>query len=472
MATPKIRRIDCNEAASTKQLASLKEKFLHGQDDVVSPQSKKLTQAVFGSALPPSKVVEKICLDVKAKGLSAVLKYTEQLDKTVVTAKTLRVSPEEMLQAYQAADPEFLDCIRRLRDNIMQFQIGLLSKDATLPLSEQYELQLRYRALRRVGICVPGGAAAYPSSLLMTVCPAQAADVPEIVVVMPPTPNGANNKDMLAVCHILGVKEVYRVGGAQAVAALAYGVEGLPAVDMIVGPGNIFVSLAKQFVNGSVAIDCIAGPSEVIVVADESAQADFIALDLIAQAEHSPGTALLVTWSEELLSEVDKHIAKQLAVLERGELAKAALEEFGCLILTKDKNEAIEIVNSFACEHLHIQTRDPEGFADKIDNAGAIFIGQFTPVAVGDYAAGPSHVLPTGGSARFASGLSANDFRKRTSIVNFTKTGLREIADDVILMAKKEGLTGHAASVQIRLRETLAARPPKKVVKPAVVVKK
>ncbi len=472
MPALKIRRIDCNEPASTKQLSVLRDKLTHGQADVVSPQSKKLTQAVFGSPLPPSKVVERICEEVKAKGLPAVLKYTEQLDKATITAKTLRVSPSELAEAYNDSDPEFMDCIRRLRDNVMQFQIGLLSKDATLPLSEHYELQLRYRALRRVGICIPGGAAAYPSSLLMTVCPAQAADVPEIVVVMPPTANGANNKDMLAVCYILGVKEVYRMGGAQAVAALAYGVDGVEAVDMIVGPGNIFVSMAKQYVSGHVAIDCMAGPSEVIVVADDSAQADFIATDLIAQAEHSPGVAMFITWFPELLEEVEKQIAKQLTLIERGELAKSALEDYGCLILTKDKEEAIEIVNSMAIEHLHIQTRDPEGFADKIDNAGAIFIGQFTPVALGDYAAGPSHVLPTGGSARFASGLCANDFRKRTSIVNFTKTGLREVAEDVILMAKKEGLTGHAASVQIRLRETLAARPPKKIVKPAVVVKK
>lgn len=470
MTALKIRRIDCNEVAAAKQLNILRDKFIH-RADVVSAASKKLTQTVFGKPLTPAEVVDRVCADVKAKGFSAVQKYTEAFDKANITARTLKVTADEMAQAYAKAAPEFIEAVRRVRDNIMQFQIGLLSKDATLPVSEHYELQLRYRAMRRVGICIPGGAAAYPSSLLMTVCPAQAAEVKEIAVIMPPTPNGAYNPDMLAVCHLLGVKEVYRVGGAQGIAALAYGIDGIEPVDMIAGPGSLFVSLAKRYVYGQVAIDCLAGPSEVVVVADDSAQADFVALDLIAQAEHSPGISVLVTWHAELIENVEKALIKHIGLLDRGALAKSALEDFGCIVLTKDKNEAIEIVNSLSCEHLHIQTRDPEGFADHIDNAGAIFIGQFAPVAVGDYAAGPSHVLPTGGSSRFASGLNANDFRKRTSIVNFTKTGLREIAEDVMLLANKEGLTGHAASVKIRLRDVQAPRPPKKIVKPAVTVK-
>ena len=237
---------------------------------------------------------------------------------------------------------------------------------------------------------------------------------------MPPTENGANNKDMLAVCHALGVKQVYRIGGAQAVAAMAYGIDGLPPVDMIVGPGNIFVALAKQHVYGKVAIDCLAGPSEVVVVADGSAQADFVAADLIAQAEHSPGVAILVTWLPDLLEQVELSLQKQLKNLNRADLAQASLHDFGAFVLTADKDQAISIVNDLAPEHLHIQTKDPESFAEKIDNAGAIFLGAYTPVAIGDYAAGPSHVLPTGGTARFASGLTANDFRRRTSILNFT----------------------------------------------------
>ena len=467
----KIKRIDCTVANPAKQLAALRDQFSnHGS--VVSPQSRKLTQAVFGEALSPEKAVARICADVKQKGLSAVLHYTEQFDKVRLTPKMVRVASETMAEAYRSADPEFIDTIRRIRDNVMQFQIGLLNKDALLPVSEHYELQLRYRPLKRVGICVPGGAAAYPSTLIMSVCPAQAAEVPEIVVVMPPTPNGAYNKDMLAVCYALGVKEVYSIGGAQAVAALAYGTDEIPAVDMIVGPGNIFVALAKRHVYGQVAIDCIAGPSEVVVVADASSHPEFIASDMIAQAEHSPGVAVMVTWHRELLDEVENFMNKQIGHLDRGELAKLSLNEYGAFILVKDADEAAAIVNQLAPEHVHIQTRDPEPFCEKIDNAGAIFLGQFTPVALGDYAAGPSHVLPTGGTARFASGLTANDFRRRTSIMNFTRNGLRDIADDVIFLATKEGLGAHVASVEIRLRDQAAApRPPKKK-EPVVKVKK
>jgi histidinol dehydrogenase len=465
MAALKVRRIDCSAPNAARQLASLRDQ-LDSQGVVVSSRDKKLTTAVFGEPLPPIRVVERVCEDIKNRGLPALLEYTEHFDKVKLTGKTLRVPHEEMVAAYQEADPEFLETVSRIRDNVLQFQIGLLNKDALLPSSGSYELQMRYRPLRRVGICIPGGAAAYPSTLLMTICPAQAAEVNELAVVMPPTQHGAYNRDMLAVCHALGVKEVYRIGGAQGVAALAYGVEGIRPVDMIVGPGNTFVALAKRHVFGRVAIDCIAGPSEVIVVADDSAQPEYLAIDLIAQAEHSPGIGILVTWHGPLLDEVQHAMNKQLSSLDRGELARGSLSDFGAFILTRDEDEAVSIVNDLAAEHLHVQTREAEGFADRIDNAGAIFLGQYTPVALGDYAAGPSHVLPTGGTARFTSGLSANDFRRRTSIINFTRNGLREIADDVILLAEKEGLSAHAASVELRLREGVPSpRPPRKNVK-------
>ena len=233
----------------------------------------------------------------------------------------------------------------------------------------------------------------------MTICPAQAAGVRQIAVVMPPTPNGAGNRDLLAVCHELGVSEVYRIGGAQAVAALAYGVEGIAPVDMIVGPGNIFVTLAKKHVFGTVAIDCLAGPSKVVVVADESASPEYVAADLIAQAEHSPGVSILVTWHEPLIDEVQAAMARQLAELARGDLARDSLERFGALVLARDMREAIALANQFAPEHLHIATLNPQILADRIPNAGAIFLGHYSPVALGDYAAGPSHVLPTGGTA-------------------------------------------------------------------------
>ncbi|OAI50091.1 histidinol dehydrogenase, partial [Planctomycetaceae bacterium SCGC AG-212-F19] len=362
-----------------------------------------------------------------------------------------RVSAAELREAHRAADPALLDTVRRVRQNVLAFQMGVLHTSAVMTVAGKYELQLRYRPMRRVGVCIPGGAAAYPSTLLMTVCPAQAAGVKAIAVVMPPTATGAANPDLLAVCHELGVSEVYRVGGAQAVAALAYGVEGIPPVDMIVGPGNQFVMLAKKYVFGQVAIDCLAGPSEIVVIADDSARPEHVAADLIAQAEHSPGISLLVSWHAPLLDAIGPALERQLSLLPREELARESLERFGALIQVRDEAEAGKLVNQLAPEHLHIATRDPATLASKIDAAGAIFLGHFSPVALGDYVAGPSHVLPTGATARFASGLTANDFLRRTSVVQFTQAGMRAVADDVRVLAEKEGLTGHAASVDVRL---------------------
>ncbi len=246
---------------------------------------------------------------------------------------------------------------------------------------------------------------------------------------------------------------MYRVGGAQAVAALAYGVEGLPRVDKIVGPGNLFVALAKKLVFGEVGIDSIAGPSEVIVIANGSSRADFTAADLIAQAEHAPGSSILVTWSPRLITEVAAELEKQLATLARGELARQSLEEFGALILVRNEDEAVALANDLATEHLHLACAEAERLSRKIFSAGAIFTGLYSPVPMGDYGAGPSHVLPTGATARFASGLSSNDFLRSTSMIHFTPGGLAAVADDVVVMAEKEGLTGHANSVRLRMEK-------------------
>jgi histidinol dehydrogenase len=450
MATLKMRRIFCGRDGAVAQLASLRGQ-LGAQGNIVSARGRALTEKVFGEALPPLRVVERVCEDVRKRGLEALLHFTEQFDKVKLDGDSLRVNPAEMVLAHASADPAFLEAVRRIRQNILAFQTGIVHRSAVLTVAGKHELRLRYRPMRRVGIMIPGGAAAYPSTLLMTVCPAQAAGVPELAVVMPPTENGAYNRDLLAVCHELGMREVYRVGGAQAVAALAYGVAGLPAVDMIVGPGNLFVALAKRHVFGQVAIDCIAGPSEVVVVADASAPADFLAADLIAQAEHAPGCSVLVTWHAPLLDEVESALEKHLAHLSRGELARESLEQFGALVLANNEDEAVACVNELAPEHLQLATQNAEALCERIENAGAIFLGNYTPVALGDYAAGPSHVLPTGGTARFTSGLSANDFLRRSSVLRFTREGLAQIADDVRLLAEREGLTGHAASVSVRL---------------------
>jgi histidinol dehydrogenase len=285
----------------------------------------------------------------------------------------------------------------------------------------------------------------------MTAVPAQAAGVAELVVIAPPTPLGAYNRELLALCQELGVTEVYRLGGAQGVAALAYGVEGLEAVEKIVGPGNLFVALAKRLVYGQVDIDAIAGPSEVVVLADASTSPEHAAADLIAQAEHSPGASVLISWSAALLEETHQALARRLAAAPRGELARQSLESFGALVLVADAAAAAELADALAPEHLHIATADAAAWGPRAPRAGAVFLGAFSPVAVGDYVAGPSHVLPTGGTARFASGLSALSFLRSQSEICFTRGDLAEAAADLRTLAECEGLAAHRASVDARL---------------------
>jgi histidinol dehydrogenase len=317
-------------------------------------------------------------------------------------------------------------------------------------LSEGGWLRQRYLPLERIGICVPGGAAAYPSTVLMTAVPAQVAGVGQIALVVPPTKNGAYNVHVLATCHELGLTEVYRVGGAQGVAALAYGVEGLAKVDKIVGPGNLFVALAKKFVFGDVDIDSIAGPSEVVVIADRTVSPAWVAADLIAQAEHAPGSSVLITWEHAVAEGVLEALGRQLAHLSRGEVARESLEAYGAILIVRDREEATDLANSFAPEHLHLECESPAEVLRQIRHAGAVFIGPHSPVALGDYTAGPSHVLPTGATARFASGLSANSFLRAGSVIHYTQGDLVAVQDDVIRLAEIEGLTAHAASISMR----------------------
>jgi len=449
-SSPLCQWIDLATPDGRARLEALRQTLV-SQGEMVSPAGRQRTIDVFGAALSPREVVERICADIRARGLDALLDYTRRIDGADVTAETLVVKPEALAAAHRAAEPEFLAAVRRIRDRVERFQRALLVRDVSVSLDGGGTLRQRYLPLDRVGVCVPGGAAAYPSTLLMTVVPARVAGVPEIVVVAPPTRYGSENAHVLATCHELGVTTVVRAGGAQAVAALAYGVAGLPRVDTIVGPGNLFVALAKEHVYGDVSIDSIAGPSEIVVVADDAANPEHVAADMLAQAEHSPGSALLLTPSATLADAVATALDRRLDVLERGDLTRDSLQRFGAIVVTRDLAEAARLADELAAEHLTIDTRDPEATLSGIRHAGAAFLGPFSPVAAGDYAAGPSHVLPTGGTARFASGLSANHFLRGGSVIRLAEADLAALAADIATLADTEGLTAHRRSVEARL---------------------
>ncbi len=449
MTSLNIDRLDASSPTFSLDIADLRKK-LSPEGSVVSERGKQLTIQVFGEPLSPQRVVERICNDVKQRGTSAVLQYAQALDNPNSSAHNLRVPMTMLQEAHAKASSEFLDTIRQIRANIAGFQKAILHQNVVTHPSSGVTLEQRYTPLNRVGICVPGGAAAYPSTVLMTAVPAQCAGVHEIAVVAPPTALGAYNADMLAVCYELGILEVYAVGGAQAVAALAYGIDEIPPVDKIVGPGNLFVALAKRFVYGEVDIDSIAGPSEVVVIADQTTNPEYAASDMLAQAEHSPGASILVSWDAAMVGRIEQAIVRQLGRLERSELTLASLGQFGAMILCRDEDQACEVTSLIAPEHLQIAIDDPRRLLPKIKNSGATFLGHFSPVALGDYAAGPSHVLPTGGTARWASGLSSNHFMRSGSIIEFDQSALVAIAPHVARLAEKEGLTAHKQSVLLR----------------------
>ena len=445
-----VQTIDLTTAEGRGQLVRLVSS-LSSQGDVVSPSAAKRTIEIFGEPLTPKQVVARICEDVQAKDREAVLEYSRRIDRAEVGVESLFVTAEAFEQAHASVAPAFLETVRRVRARVERFQQAVLPKDATVALPGGGSLRQRYLPLDRAGICIPGGAAAYPSSLLMTAVPAQVAGVREIVVVAPPTPFGSDNPHLLATCHELGLSCVMRAGGAQAVAALAYGIEGLARVDTIVGPGNLFVALAKQHVYGEVSIDSMAGPSEIVIVADASGSPEYIAAYMLAQAEHSPGSAILLTSCRDLGKAVVEAVERRLAVLERAELTRESLERFSAVVITTSDAESQQLADELAAEHLSIDTADPEATLAGIRHAGAVFLGPYSPVAAGDYAAGPSHVLPTAATARFAAGLSATHFMRSGSVIHLSKADLAELADDIRTLADTEGLTAHRRSVDARL---------------------
>ncbi len=396
-------------------------------------------------------VVRGIVSDVAARGDAALKSYTQKFDRLDLDKAGLRVTAQDIAAARGACDKAALDALTLARDRIEAFHRRQTPKDDRFTDALGVELGTRWTAIEAVGLYVPGGSAAYPSSVLMNAVPAKVAGVPRIVMVVP-APDGILNPLVLAAAQLAGIDEIYRVGGAQAVAALAYGTDTIAPVAKIVGPGNAYVAAAKRLVFGKVGIDMIAGPSEVLVIADKTGNPDWIAADLLAQAEHDHSAqSILITDDETLADSVGRAVEAQLSRLPRQKVAAASWRDFGAMIVVRNLDEALPLVDAIAPEHLEIATADAEGLAQRIRNAGAIFIGPHTPEAIGDYVAGSNHVLPTARSARFSSGLGVLDFMKRTSILKCGPEQLRALGGAAITLGEAEGLDAHARSVAIRL---------------------
>jgi histidinol dehydrogenase len=427
--------------------------------DYPSPAAEKALARIASRGLAFTKkehtVVSRILDDVKARGDEAVVDYTRRFDAPNYSAKDLKAGARELAAATSSADPTFLRALNRAASQIeafhrRQLRTGFISLDRPGTMLGQL-----VQPVERVGVYVPGGQGGKTplvSSVLMGAIPARVAGVPKIVMATPPTADGRINPHLLVAARKAGVSEVYKVGGAWAIGALAFGTATIPKVDVIVGPGNLYVTLAKKIVAGTVGIDIIAGPSEVLVAADDSADPEFIAADLLAQAEHDPrASAVLVTPSAELAAAVRAEVLQQLSGLGRAEIARRSIKRFGAVFVVKDVSTAIDLSNRVAPEHLELHLRDAFAHLGRIRHAGAVFIGEHTPEPVGDYVAGPNHVLPTAGTARFASALSVEHFLKRTSVIHYSAAALRREAADIMRLAEVEGLGAHANTIRVRL---------------------
>lgn len=412
----------------------------------IKSRSVALDQALLAQV---AEIVE----SVRTRGDAALIDYAARFDRAVLVVSELRVHADLVKESASRIDPSVRDALRQAIANVRAFHARQIENSWEFNPRDGVLLGQRVTAIERAGVYVPGGTAAYPSSLIMNVVPAQIAGVERIIVATPPR-TVVDNPAIAATLLELNVKEVYNVGGAQAIAALAFGTETVPRVDKITGPGNKYVAAAKKLVFGTVGIDSIAGPTEVVIIADETARADFVAADLLAQAEHDEqASAVLITNSDELAESVGAEIERQLHKLSRRAGIEQSLDQFGAIVLVKDLDDACEISNDLAPEHVELITADDESFAAKIKHAGAIFFGAFTPEAVGDYLAGPNHVLPTSGTARFSSALGVYDFVKRTSVLRYSEKEMKRSALMIAAIAEAEGLDGHAQSASIRTKE-------------------
>lgn len=395
--------------------------------------------------------VSSILKDVKLNGDKALSDYTEKFDK--VKLKQMEVTKEELDECFKIVDDEFINNLEEAKKNIEFYHNAQKSRGFILNKDKGVFLGQRVLPLEKVGVYVPGGTAAYPSSVLMNVIPAKVAGVPEIIMVTPPSKDGGINPYIGVAAKIAGVDKIYKVGGAQGVAALAYGTETIPKVDKIVGPGNIFVAVAKKLVFGTVDIDMIAGPSEILIIAEEDANPAFVAADLMSQAEHDKlACSILVTTSKDLVIKVEKELERQVETLERKDIIKYSLENYGKVIICKNIDECIEVSNKVAPEHLELMVSNPMELLGKVKNAGSVFLGHNTAEPIGDYFGGTNHVLPTSGTARFFSALSVDSFIKKSSFLYYSKEAILEDGEKIINIANKEGLTAHANSVKVRLK--------------------
>jgi histidinol dehydrogenase len=416
----------------------------------ISEFLKRLQNRGSGDNRPVELAVRKILDDVRKRGDAAVLQYTRKFDHS--GTRGLRVTPSEIAGSARKADPRIVAALELSARRIRRFHEMQTERSWSFR-KQGTVLGQSIRALRRVGVYVPGGKASYPSTVLMNVIPAQVAGVKEIAVCVPSS-GGRLNPTVMAAIRMLEIKEVYRIGGAQAIGAMAYGTKRIKQVDKIVGPGNIFVATAKKLVFGTVDIDMIAGPSEILIIADGTADASFIAADLLSQAEHDElASSVLITDSMDLASRVTGEVEKQMSVLRRKKIARASIDAYGAILITKTIADAAALSNRIAPEHLELMVRNPRGMLPMVENAGAVFMGKWTPEALGDYAAGPNHTLPTGGTARFFSPLGVYDFCKRSSLIGFTKKGFMRLAEVVETIADAEGLEAHGNTVRIRKNE-------------------
>jgi histidinol dehydrogenase len=426
-------------------------KIIDAQQKDVVAEMKRIINRGETATEEVSVAVKSVVDRVRKEGDPAVLEYTEKFDKAKLTLRDIRVSPDEIRNAYAKVETRKVEALKLAAHNIRAFHEKQKMSSWVSQEADGVILGQLARPIRSVGIYVPGGKACYPSSVLMNVIPAKVAGVEQLVMCSP-APGGELNPYILVAADIAGVNEIYKIGGAQAVAAMAYGTATIPRVDKIVGPGNIYVATAKRYVFGQVDIDMIAGPSEILVIADHTANPAFVASDLLSQAEHDElASSILITTSREIAEKVDAEVERQLAGLVRKEIARKAIDRFGAIVVSPSLQESAEIANSIAPEHLELAVEKPFELLSLIKNAGAIFLGHYTPEPVGDYIAGPNHVLPTGGTARFFSPLSTDSFMKKSSLIFYTKEGLDKVGEAVMQIADVEGLEAHGNTIRVRM---------------------